>query len=60
MNRYHGRGLIFPITSKGFNVSWTIVYLKHRVITTEHPIDDPLLDHLSLLGWEHINLTGDY
>jgi hypothetical protein len=23
-------------------------------------IDDKLLSHLSPLGWEHINLTGDY
>ncbi len=24
------------------------------------PVDDNLLEHLSPLGWEHINLTGDY
>ena len=23
-------------------------------------VDDDLLEHLSPLGWEHINLTGDY
>jgi hypothetical protein len=23
-------------------------------------LDDNLLEHLSPLGWEHINLTGDY
>jgi len=23
-------------------------------------VDDKLLPHLSPLGWEHINLTGDY
>jgi hypothetical protein len=23
-------------------------------------VGDNLLEHLSLLGWEHINLTGDY
>ncbi len=23
-------------------------------------VDDALLKHLSPLGWEHINLTGDY
>jgi Tn3 transposase DDE domain len=23
-------------------------------------VDQPLLPHLSPLGWEHINLTGDY
>jgi hypothetical protein len=26
---------------------------------TEHVPDD-LLTHLSPLGWEHVNLTGDY
>jgi len=24
------------------------------------PVDDNLLEHLSPLGWEHINLRGDY
>jgi hypothetical protein len=24
------------------------------------PLDENLLKHLSPLGWEHINLTGDY
>ncbi len=24
------------------------------------PLNDQLLSHLSPLGWEHINLTGDY
>jgi len=24
------------------------------------PVDDSLLQYLSPLGWEHINLTGDY
>jgi len=27
---------------------------------TNKPIDDTLLQFLSPLGWEHINLTGDY
>ena len=31
-----------------------------RAINTQHPIDGNLLQHLSPLGWEHINLTGDY
>ena len=39
---------------------WNTVYLDHAITTTGHPTDDPLLDHLSPLGWEHINLTGDY
>jgi hypothetical protein len=24
------------------------------------PIEDEILQHFSPLGWEHINLTGDY
>jgi hypothetical protein len=24
------------------------------------PLDQNLLQHISPLGWEHINLTGDY
>ncbi|AHJ97511.1 transposase Tn3 family protein [Hymenobacter swuensis DY53] len=24
------------------------------------PVDEALLPYLSSLGWEHINLTGDY
>jgi len=39
---------------------WNTVYLDHALTTTGHPTNDPLLDHLSPLGWEHINLTGDY
>jgi len=39
---------------------WNTVYLEHTITTTEHPADDPLLDHLSPLGWEQINLTCDY
>ncbi|HAT11467.1 MAG TPA: hypothetical protein DCS97_12940 [Planctomycetes bacterium] len=25
-----------------------------------HKVDDALLPHLSPLGWDHINITGDY
>lgn len=39
---------------------WNTVYLEHAITTTRHPTEDPLLDHLSPLGWEHITLTGDY
>ena len=42
---------------------WNMVYLD-RTITTlnsnEGTIDPDLLRFLSPLGWEHINLTGDY
>ena len=44
-------------------VLWNTVYLD-RTITTlnkdENTTDPELLRYLSPLGWEHINLTGDY
>ena len=38
------------------------VYLERAILALrqQQPVDDPLLKHLSALGWEHINLTGDY
>jgi TnpA family transposase len=43
-------------------VLWNTVYLERatRAIDAHKPIDRNLLQHLSPLGWEHINLTGDY
>ena len=42
---------------------WNTVYLE-RVANAlrgqDQGIDDTLLQYLSPLGWEHINLTGDY
>jgi hypothetical protein len=41
---------------------WNTVYLE-RTITSlrkQQPLDEALLPHVSPLGWEHINLTGDY
>lgn len=44
-------------------VLWNTVYLE-RAIEAMHalgvPADSTLLPYLSPLGWEHINLTGDY
>ena len=44
-------------------VLWNTIYLE-RVVNAlrghDSGIDDTLLQHLSPLGWEHINLTGDY
>jgi TnpA family transposase len=44
-------------------VLWNTVYLE-RATDALHsrgqPVDDTLLPYLSPLGWEHINLTGDY
>jgi len=44
-------------------VLWNTVYLEHATnALREHgaQVDDELLQYLSPLGWEHINLTGDY
>jgi TnpA family transposase len=43
-------------------ILWNTRYLERAVATlrqTEH-VPDSLLAHLSPLGWEHVNLTGDY
>ena len=44
-------------------ILWNTVYLDRAVQTIqgmEDNIDRNLLSHLSPLGWEHINMTGDY
>ena len=44
-------------------VLWNTVYLDRTVATLTSnggDIDPDLLRFLSPLGWEHINLTGDY
>jgi len=44
-------------------VLWNTVYIERAVKTLRErgqAISDDLLAHLSPLGWEHINLTGDY
>jgi len=44
-------------------VLWNTVYLErvaHGLRAKGHAVDDALLQYLSPLGWEHINLTGDY
>ncbi len=41
---------------------WNTVYLERATRALDNPqaVDVDLLRHLSPLGWEHINLTGDY
>ena len=41
---------------------WNTVYLERAVdlLTKSRPVDSALLKHVSPLGWEHVNLTGDY
>jgi transposase len=44
-------------------VLWNTVYMERAVKVLrerEQSISDEMLAHLSPLGWEHINLTGDY
>src|ERR1700674_3167488 len=43
-------------------VLWNTRYLERAVATLRQSTDVPdhLLAHLSPLGWEHVNLTGDY
>jgi hypothetical protein len=58
--RYRASGLDLMVAAI---VLWNTVYLEKAVRSLkEHgqPVDDSLLQHLSPLGREHINLTGDY
>ena len=44
-------------------VLWNTVYLERAIEMMRESgqaVDEQLLKHLSPLGWEHINLTGDY
>ncbi len=44
-------------------VLWNTVYLERAIEVLRESgqeVDEQLLKHLSPLGWEHINLTGDY
>ena len=45
-------------------VLWNTVYLERAIASMrtrdDIVVDDELLKYLSPLGWEHINLTGDY
>ena len=57
--RYRASGLNLVVAAI---VLWNTAYLE-RVVQALRDIgnaDDSLLPHLSPLGWEHINLTGDY
>jgi hypothetical protein len=58
--RYRASGLNLVIAAI---VAWNTVYLERAVASLSAPgkeIGTDLLAHLSPLGWEHINLTGDY
>ena len=51
--------------STGFCVPWPVSDFKflsicHNALRQTEDVPDQLLAHLSPLGWEHVNLTGDY
>ncbi|HDR9034124.1 TPA: Tn3 family transposase [Burkholderia vietnamiensis] len=41
---------------------WNTVYLERSIsaLRQQREIDDSLISHVAPLGWNHINLTGDY
>ena len=43
-------------------ILWNTTYLERAVnsLQRQQPVDTSLLNHISPLGWEHVNLTGDY
>lgn len=58
--RYRASGLNLVVAAI---ILWNTVYLEKAVQSLRdhgRKIDDKLLCNLSPLGWEHINLTGDY
>ncbi|TMX13880.1 Tn3 family transposase, partial [Aeromonas salmonicida subsp. achromogenes] len=58
--RYRASGLNLVVAAI---ILWNTVYIERAVQALRDSgkdIDERLLQHLSPLGWEHINLTGDY
>ena len=58
--RYRASGLNLIVAAI---ILWNTVYLERAIAALrEHgiAIEDESLVHLSPIGWEHINLTGDY
>ncbi len=58
--RYRASGLTLVTAAI---VLWNTVYLERATNALRengHAVDETLLKYLSPLGWEHINLTGDY
>lgn len=58
--RYRASGLNLVVAAI---VLWNTVYLERAVQSLRDSgkiVDDKLLIHLSPLGWEHINLNGNY
>jgi TnpA family transposase len=58
--RYRASGLNLVVAGI---ILWNTVYLERAIQALKkhgQPVDENLLQHVSPLGWEHINLTGDY
>ncbi|MCP4899413.1 MAG: Tn3 family transposase [bacterium] len=58
--RYRASGLNLVVAAI---ILWNTVYLEQAIQALRNSgqdIDEKLLPHLSPLGWENINLTGDY
>jgi TnpA family transposase len=58
--RYRASGLNLAVAAI---VLWNTVYIEraiHWLTSNGQAVEPHLLQHLSPLGWEHINLTGDY
>lgn len=58
--RYRASGLTLVTAAI---IVWNTVYLERATLALSaagKPVDDALRHYLSPLGWEHINLTGDY
>jgi len=56
--RYRASGLTLVTAAIAL---WNTVYIERAVqALKDQPADPDLLKYLSPLGWEHINLTGDY
>jgi TnpA family transposase len=58
--RYRASGLNLLVAAITL---WNTVYLDRAIVALKEDgqdVDDDLLPHVSPLGWEHINLTGDY
>jgi len=58
--RYRASGLNLVVSAV---ILWNTVYIERAIQALRESgqeIDDTLLSHVSPLGWEHVNLTGDY
>ena len=58
--RYRASGLNLIVAAI---ILWNTVYLERAIAALRGHgvvIDDGALVHLSPIGWEHVNLTGDY